>query len=67
MLNWDWKFMQCLGKTEWEEGEEEYYYTSMFSTGLDSFNTSYIVHCIIVCKAPLSRFYPEKALYKFLK
>ena len=20
--------MQCLGKTEWEEGEEEYYYTS---------------------------------------
>ena len=21
--------MQCLGKTEWEEGEEYYYYTSM--------------------------------------
>ena len=21
--------MQCLGKTEWEEGEEEYYYTPM--------------------------------------
>ena len=28
LLNWDWKVMQCLGKTEWEEGEEEYYYTS---------------------------------------
>ena len=28
MLNWDWKVMQCLGKTEWEEGEEECYYTS---------------------------------------
>ena len=22
--------MQCLGKTEWEEGEEEYYYTSRY-------------------------------------
>ena len=28
MLNWDWEVMQCLGKTEWEKGEEEYYYTS---------------------------------------
>ena len=34
----------------------------IFSTGLDYFNSSYIVHGIIVCKAPLSRFYPEKAL-----
>ena len=24
----DWKVMQCLGKTEWEEGEDKYYYTS---------------------------------------
>ena len=24
MLNWDWKVMRCLGKTEWEEGEEEF-------------------------------------------
>ena len=24
----DWKVMQCLGKTGWEEGEEECYYTS---------------------------------------
>ena len=31
------------------------------------FNSSYIVHGIIVCKAPLSRFYPEKALYKCFK
>ena len=28
MLNWIWKVMQCLGKTELEEGEEECYYTS---------------------------------------
>ena len=27
MLNGDWKVMQCLGKTEWEEGEAECYYT----------------------------------------
>ena len=28
MLNWDWKVMQILGRTEWEEGEAECYNTS---------------------------------------
>ena len=32
MLNWDWKVMQCLGRTQWEEGEEECYYTSIKDT-----------------------------------
>ena len=44
MLNWDWKVMQCLGKTEWEEDEEECYYTSrklyQHMTGLDWTGTS---------------------------
>ena len=28
MLNWDLRAMQCFGKIGWEDGEEEYYYTS---------------------------------------